>query len=284
MSEKVVEIIHKALVGRFAKLPPLGRTFVDPDLKMQMVPFALRSASRALRTIARGSWIALPECSTLRFFVWWKDGESRTDIDLSAAFLDEDFNFKTTVAYYNLREMGCTHSGDITSAPKGASEYIDVNIDTARKQGRYVVMVLNSFTQQPFKDLPECFAGWMARSAPNSGEVFEARTVQDKIDITSEKTVSVPVLFDLENRAAIWMDLALKSTSAINNVRANTKGIATMAKALATLPKPTLYDLFSFHVEARGQASSREEAETVFSLREGVTPFDQDRILSEFLG
>lgn len=284
VSEKVVEIIHKALVRRFAKLPSLGRTFVDPELKTQMVPFALRSASRALRTVARGSWIALPECSTLRFFVWWKDGESRTDIDLSAAFLGEDFAFLTAATYYNLRGAGFHHSGDITSAPKGAAEFIDVDIDIARKQGRYVVMVLNSFTQQPFNTLPECFAGWMARTEVNSGEVFEARTVQDKIDITADRTAAVPVLFDLEKRAAIWVDLALKSTDAINNVRSNTKGISLMAKALATLPKPTLYDLFSFHVEARGQMATREDAETVFSLREGVTPFDQDRILSEFLG
>jgi hypothetical protein len=283
VAEKAAGIIRAALVRRFAKLPPLGRVYLDPALKTQMVPFAVRSASKTLRTIARGSRVPLPECKTLRFFVWWKDGEGRTDLDLSACFLGEDFEYKTAVAYYNLRNSGCCHSGDITSAPNGAAEYIDVDIDVARQNGRYVVMVVNSFTQQVYKDLPECFAGWMARSAPQSGEVFEGRTVQDKIDITADTTVAVPVLFDLKDRAAIWADLALKSTSPINNVRRNSVGITQMAKAIATLPKPTLYDLFSMHAEARGQLVPRGEAETVFGLHEGITPFDQDKIMGEFL-
>jgi stress response protein SCP2 len=283
VSDQAAGIIRAALVRRFAKLPALGPTYLDSRLKTQLVPFSVRSASKSLRTVARGSRIPLPDCSTLRFFIWWKDGESRTDLDLSAAFLDDDFKFKTAVTYYNLREMGAHHSGDITSAPNGASEFIDIDISKARKHGRYVVMVVNSFTQQPFKDLPECFAGWMARSKVQSGEVFDARTVQDKIDVTAETKVSVPIVFDLQERVAIWADLSLNSAAAINNVGQNRVGISQMAKAISTLQKPALYDLFEMHIEARGKPVLKEEAETIFSLYEGITPFDQDRILKDFL-
>lgn len=283
MAREAAEIIRKALVRRFAKLPSLGRTYLDPSLKTQMVPFAVRSASKSLRTIARGSRMPLPDCSTLRFFIWWKDGKGRTDLDLSAVFLDADFNFKTTVAYYNLKELGCYHSGDITSAPKGAAEFIDVNIDLALKQGRYVVMVVNSYTLQPFKDLPECFAGWMGRTAVQSGEVFDARTVVDKIDVTADMRMALPVVFDLEKREAIWLDMTAQSVTWVNNVHRNKAGITQTVKAIATLPKPTLHDLFEMHIEARGQPSPREEAQTVFSLHEGITPFEQDRIMKEFL-
>ena len=44
---------------------------------------------------------------------------------------------------------------------------------------RYVVTSINSFTEQPYCDLPECFAGWMARADTASGEVFEPRSVFD---------------------------------------------------------------------------------------------------------
>ena len=36
-------------------------------------------------------------------------------------------------------------------------------------------MCLSSYTQQAYCDLPECFAGWMARQQPNSGEIFEPK-------------------------------------------------------------------------------------------------------------
>ena len=41
-------------------------------------------------------------------------------------------------------------------------------------------MTLNSYTQQPYCDLPECFAGWMAREKADSGEIYEPKTVQDQ--------------------------------------------------------------------------------------------------------
>jgi hypothetical protein len=53
------------------------------------------------------------------------------------------------------------------------------------------------------------------------------------------------------------------------------------------LVKPTLYDLFDMHAEARGTARctefDRRDADTVFGLYEGITPFDTDRIMSEFM-
>ena len=60
-----------------------------------------------------------------------------------------------------------------------------------------------------------------------------------------------------------------------------------MGKAVTGLAKPTLYDLFDMHAEARGTGRcseiTRNEADTVFSLHEGITPFDADRIMSEFM-
>ena len=47
------------------------------------------------------------------------------------------------------------YSGDITSAPEGASEFIDLEYKKARQFGRYVVISNTVYTGQNFCDIPE---------------------------------------------------------------------------------------------------------------------------------
>jgi uncharacterized protein (DUF3820 family) len=286
LSNEFAEICERTLLHRFALLAPLGKSYVDQRLKNYLVPFAQRSASKPLRTLVRGSRLPLTPCSTLRFFVWWKNGRSRVDIDLSAAMYDSDYGYIDTLAYYNLKNFGAHHSGDITDAPKGAAEFIDVDLSRCVSQRvRYVVMCLNSFTQQPYCDLPECFAGWMAREQPKSGEIFEPKTVVDKIDIASNTRLCLPAIFDIVNREVIWADIALTSNPRFsNNVHNNLGGVSLMLRALTQLVKPDLHTLFTLHVRARGEAvSENDSAQSVFAIDRGITPFDLDRISADYM-
>ncbi|MDY3552901.1 TerD family protein [Gemmata sp. JC717] len=283
---ELVTVCERALLDRFAKLPPLGTTYVDERLKSYLVPFSQRSASKSLRTLVRGSRLPLPECTTLRFFVWWKNGKSRVDIDLSAVLYDADFGTVSQLTYYNLKDFGGHHSGDITDAPKGAAEFIDVSLAKClERKVRYVVMCINSYTQQPYCDLPECFAGWMGRQAPSSGEIFEPKTVVDKVDVASDTQMCLPAVFDLVSREVIWADIALTGNPRwVNNVAGNLRGVSLMLRALTGLRKTDLYTLFALHARARGEAvQSPEHARTVFAVDQGVTPFDLDRIAAEFM-
>ena len=151
--------------------------------------------------------------------------------------------------------------------------------------GRYVVMSVNSFTEQHFIDLPECRAGWMMRSEPDSGEVFEPATVQDRVDVASDTAICLPAVFDLEERKTIWADIGLKrNPSHVNNVEGNSSRMTLLGKSLTEVSKPDLYTLFRLHAEARGRPVETEaEADTVFSPGKGVTPFDHETIASEFL-
>jgi hypothetical protein len=282
---RVVTACEEALKARFATLPPLGRVYVDPALADYVVPFAMRSVSNALRTLVRGSRLPLPDCEVLRFFVWWRNGNDRTDIDLSAALFDERFGYVDVLSYYNLKGFGGVHSGDIVDAPEGASEFIDVTLQRVRDAGvRYVAMTVNSYTRQPFVELPECFAGWMARQHPGSGEVFEPKTVQDRLDITADTKVAIPLVIDVEGGKVIWCDMALRRDPRwANNVHGNLGGIALTLRSLVEMHKPSLYDLFTLHARARGQrVATPEEADTVFSVADG-TPFRLEEIASQFL-
>jgi hypothetical protein len=284
--DEIVLITEKALVSKFSKYKPLGKVFIDEKLKNYTVPFAMRSASKALKTISRGSKIELPEGNTIRFFIYWKDGNCRTDLDLSALALDTDSGFKTTIAYYNLKDLGGYHSGDITSAPDGASEFIDIEISAFLKQGiRYVLMSVNSFTNQPYCDLPYCFASFMVRQFANSGEIYEPLTVENKFDLTANSRVAIPLIIDLYERKVIWVDLSLKGNpSTVNNVHNNLSSTTIINKSMTTLVKPNLYDLLELHIKARGEKTfDIKEANTIFATDNGITPTDIDIIVSDFL-
>jgi len=271
----------------------LGKVYVDPALKGVAVPFGLRNASKG-NVLGRGSRLPLgDESNIVRFFIWWKDSETsdkgwgwgrHTDIDLSAACFDADFNYHSAITYYNLREQGAVHSGDITSAPNGASEFIDIDIDKLLARGvRYVAQTLHVYSGQSFVELPECFAGFMERKNLQSGEIYDPRTVTNKVDLTSKSRGATPFIFDLETREAVWVDLSMQIDGGYSNV-ANTKGqIKGVVEAMVSLTPPNLYDLFVAHGTARGTLVPRDEADLVFAMDGDVTPFDVETILSEYL-
>ena len=290
----VSDICRQALHQRFVQLSPLGQVYVDEALQDFIVPFSQRSASKALRTLVRGTKLPMPTGRTIRFFLWWKEGlikgveTGRVDIDLSAVMYDRQWQYVEHISYTNLKSEGyqAAHSGDITSAPNGACEFIDLDIESVvRHEGRYVVMSLLSYTGQPFCNLPECYAGWILRQEPESGEIFEPQTVQNKIDVAADTRICIPLILDLVERQIIWTDLALTRNPAwYNNIEGNQKGMTLMGKALTNLVKPNLYQLFHIHAIARGSLTpSVEEADTIFAVEQGITPFDMDVIMAEFL-
>lgn len=289
---KAVGIFDAALVKAFAGREDLGGSYVDPALKGIAIPFGGRNASKAVKTIGRGSRLSLGEdAKVIRFFIWWKDAAnggwgygSHTDIDLSAVSFGEDFSCKGAVTFYNLRENGAVHSGDITSAPNGASEFIDIDIDKMRARGvRYIAMTLHSYSGQGFVELPECFAGFMERSDLGSGEIYDPRTVTHKVDLTADTRGATPFIFDLETGEAIWVDLSMQISEMAGTVNSTKGQITSLVEAMTTLTPPNMYDLFTAHAVARGGIVSREQAKTVFAFDGDVTPFDTELILDKYL-
>ncbi len=285
-TDAAVSVIDQALNYIYAAKEPLGKVFVDPKLKQFTIPTTVRSSNRAINTVGRGTRTPYEAKNNLRLFVWWKDGTDRTDLDLSAVFLDATHNTVGSISYTNLREFGAVHSGDITSAPNGASEYIDIPIQQLQAHNiRYVMMVVTSFTHQPFYELPECFAGIMSRDEAQKGEVYEPRTLENIFDITSDTQLAVPLILDLEKGESIWTDLSMKYNPArVNNIHANRDSLAILNEAMTTLQRPNLFDLFTAHGQARGIIVSEEtEADIIFTAKNGKVSVDAETILAEYL-
>lgn len=285
--DSLISVIDTTLKFRFQNNEELGKVFVDVSLADCPVPTQTRSMSDSLFQVARGTRLPINgDGTTLRFFIYWKG----QDIDLSATMHDENFKNIGHVSYTRLRdsEMKAYHSGDITRAPDGASEFIDIDIDSAIKQGaRYIAMNVMVFSGPTFAQHEECFAGWMTRSKPKSNQIYDPTTVDQKVDLRSQSKNAVPVFFDLVNRQAIWVDMSthMRNHYGGNNVESNMASIEQTIHALVdTRNKMSLYDLFLLHAEARGElVSTPEEADISFGWDGDVTPYDISKITSEYL-
>ena len=321
--QEVVRVCENALVKIYGQRDPMGKVYLSEDYKNYMVPFSQRSAGKAFKTIVRGSRLPMTsQTNAVRAFIWWTnmdngydesydDGEfykdGRVDIDLSAAIFDENWNYMEHVSYTNLkseRYKAC-HSGDIVNGGPvdgdGVSEFLDVDVDSVVKYGaRYVVYQVYSFTGQTYADMPHAMFGWMERSDVDSGEIYEPKTVEQKMDLVLDSTVCIPVIFDCVNREFIWCDMALTLSGTHtniggNNLESNLSGTAAVCYSMVNMSKPNLYDLIMLNIMGRGMlVDSREDADIVFDTavypddektpeKRVITPFDTEFFMSEYL-
>lgn len=296
----IVKICENTLIAKYQKRDFLGSVYLSEDFKNYYVPFSQRSASNSLKTVVRGSKLPLNiNTNTIRAFVHWHNmnDAGRVDIDLSAVLYDENWNYIEHISYTNLRsdKYKACHSGDITDAPNGACEFIDFDLQSIKQYGgRYIVFTVNNYTGQIYSKVPECFMGWMEREKPNSGEIFEVATVKNKIDLTANTMISIPMIIDVAESKIIWTDVALKENPNYHiNIENNQGGIIATCMALTNMRKTTLYDLIALHIKARGlRVTDPEDANIVFDLvnpetkKEDTTyidPFMLDVFMSEYL-
>ena len=293
INKTVLNSLYEKICGvlreRFSKMDPFENVFIDDSLKRVPLPSQQRSASTALRMLSRGAHVPMGDNkNTIRMFCYWVG----QDIDLSAAFLDGSFRNKYSISYRSLRNeyIKAYHSGDIIQAPHGACEFIDIDITNALKSGiRYIALNLFVFSGPSFKEHETCFVGWMTRDEPNDGEIFEPKSVINKVDMTFDGKACIPAIFDIKTREIIWVDMPVGTSSKrLNNVETHMSTIEELSESLVNLTdtKITLHDLFTLHVEGRGGniVSSPEDADFVFGIEEGdVTIYDITTINGEYL-
>lgn len=301
--KNVARICREALIEQYKEKDFLGKVYIDEDFKNYLVPFSQRSASKAVKTIVRGSKLPIKEDATaVRGFIWWTNTDKtrnswdkdRVDIDLSATIYDENWQYVDRVSYTQLRsaKYRAYHSGDITNGGNvngdGVAEFIDVEIDAvAKNTGRYIAFQVYSFTGQHFSTLPNCRFGWMEREDVNSGEIFEPKTVGMKIDLTADSTVAIPVIFDCVERKFIWCDMNLQNASSRfygNNLESNLHGVTATCYGLTHLNKANIYDLIMMNAIARGSiVTDRNEADIIFS-NDTTVPYEIVNELDEVTG
>ncbi|MEV6532235.1 hypothetical protein AB0M86_22010 [Streptomyces sp. NPDC051639] len=214
------------------RLPAPGRLLLDPDVLDVALPLSGRATAAGLGVLPRGSLSAV-DGEQLRFFVYWKETEKRTDFDLSALLLHTDYSTDSWLSYTSLKAVGGEHSGDVTEAPDGASEFINLSLDRVR--GAFIVPQVNIFAGEGFEEVEESFFGFMLRDGEQKGRPFEPRTVRMKSELRGVGRVALPLVFRREDDGrwrAKWLHLYLKGISSANRVEENQVSVSTVVRAI----------------------------------------------------
>ncbi|MEU6410429.1 hypothetical protein [Microbispora sp. NPDC046933] len=206
-------------IGR--RLPDPGQLIVDPAVLDVALPLSGKAVAPGLGMLPRGS-LSPVDGELLRFFVHWRQAERRTDYDLSALMLDPTYDNPTHISWTSYANDFATYSGDLTEAPDGASEFIDVRLSHATKP--IIIPQVNIYAGERFDEAAEAFFGYMTRDAAQEGRPFEPRTVRMKSDLRGSGRIALPLVFlrgDDDAWRVKWLHLYLSGYPAFNQVEGN---------------------------------------------------------------
>ncbi|MFD0147912.1 hypothetical protein ACWGQ4_13280 [Streptomyces sp. NPDC055721] len=227
--ERLVEMLDAETRRR---LPDPGHVLIDPEVLDVALPLTGRAASAGLGVLPRGS-VSPVEGELLRFFTYWREARYTTDLDLSALVLDADYATVTWLSYTALTDVEGRHSGDVTAAPDGASEFIDLRLGAVR--GTFIVPQVHVYSGEGFDQVAEGFFGFMLRESEQRGRPFEPRTVRMKSDLRGPGRVALPLAFRRDDEGrwhAHWLHLYLRGEPSANQVEGHRVSIAVLLRGL----------------------------------------------------
>ncbi|WP_435972907.1 hypothetical protein [Streptomyces sp. Qhu_M48] len=232
------------------RLPDPGPLLIDPHMLDVALPLSGRAAPAGLGVLPRGS-VSPVEGELLRFFTYWREERHTTDHDLSALVLDKEYATVTWLSYTALSDVEGVHSGDITEAPDGASEFIDLRLGAVR--GTFVVPQVHVYAGEGFDEAAECFFGFMLREPAQEGRPFEPRTVRTKSDLRGPGRVALPLAFRRDEKGrwhAHWLHLYLRGRPSANQVEEHRVSIAVLLRGLLGRESLTVRHLVSLMEES----------------------------------
>ncbi|MBO0805423.1 MAG: TerD family protein [Nocardiopsaceae bacterium] len=216
--DEVLALLDETVASR---LPETGRLIVDPALMGVALPLTGKPAAPGIGVLPRGSVteVVPAEQDVLTFFTYWRQVSRRTDYDLSAQMTTRDFTRNTAVSWlnYNSGDGAVTYSGDITSAPEGATEFISA--DLRRVTMDVLIPQVHIYAGEGFDKAAEAFFGYMLRERDQKGAPFEAATVRMKSDLRGSGRVALPLAFTRGEDGgwrAKWLHFYLRGYPSMN--------------------------------------------------------------------
>ena len=316
---RVLQIVEDGIKTQLKEKENLGKVFIDEDYKNIMLTTSEKDSNVSLRPMTRGSRIKFnPNAEVLRFFVAWKNLDektlkelntayskldektlkeltpmySRVDVDLSALTFNENLEFNDVVAYYNQKKSGFAFSGDITNAPEGALEYIDVfDLERLKKKGnRYILMQIRSYNGYTFEEINSVYAGVMELTSIEAKEKknMYSTAITEGFQIVSSERTTNTILVDLKNYEYIWLDMNMDSYKLdIFQNALNYEEIPYLNDMLRYFSRKqyvTMYDLLKLNADVRGVLTKdKKEADVIFEKVDNKNNLALADILSNYL-
>ena len=316
---RVLQIVEDGIKTQLKEKENLGKVYIDEDYKNIMLTTSEKDSNVSLRPMTRGSRIKFnPNPEVLRFFVAWKNLDektlkelntayskldektlkeltpmySRVDVDLSALTFNENLEFNDVVAYYNQKKSGFAFSGDITNAPEGALEYIDVfDLERLKKKGnRYILMQIRSYNGYTFEEINSVYAGVMELTSIEAKEKknMYSTAITEGFQIVSSERTTNTILVDLKKFEYIWLDMNMDSYKLdIFQNALNYEEIPYLNDMLRYFSRKqyvTMYDLLKLNADVRGiLTKNKKEADVIFEKVDNKNNLALADILSNYL-
>jgi len=301
---RVLQIVEDGIKTQLKEKENLGKVFIDEDYKNIMLTTSEKDSNVSLRPMTRGSRIKFnPKAEVLRFFVAWKNLDEKTlkelntiydrvDVDLSALTFNENLEFNDVVAYYNQKKSGFAFSGDITNAPEGALEYIDVfDLERLKKKGnRYILMQIRSYNGYTFEEINSVYAGVMELTSIEAKEKknMYSTAITEGFQIVSSERTTNTILVDLKKFEYIWLDMNMDSYKLdIFQNALNYEEIPYLNDMLRYFSRKqyiTMYDLLKLNADVRGVLTKdKKEADVIFEKVDNKNNLALADILSNYL-
>lgn len=245
-TQEMIRDLVKNVLYKLPKVPKVTCTLLDQNLQDFIInkgPPQDPILSLNKVPSSRGTRVDLSEINKLKnveffLFTYWKNGSTRVDLDLSFFGLDDQFNWDSQY----LCDFTCTngfnrsvqHSGDITDAPRGASEYIKFNLDEVEKKNpkmKYLVMACLSFNSIAFEDMGEAFAGIAYKTPELKGDGPYESIVLDGCRLKGKTVMNLGACIDIKNKELIFMCINIaKKKGGSPNIRSDSKLLANIVK------------------------------------------------------
>ena len=301
---RVLQIVEDGIKTQLKEKENLGKVYIDEDYKNIMLTTSEKDSNVSLRPMTRGSRIKFnPDAEVLRFFVAWKNLDEKTlkelntiydrvDVDLSALTFNENLEFNDVAAYYNQKKSGFAFSGDITNAPEGALEYIDVfDLERLKKKGnRYILMQIRSYNGYTFEEINSVYAGVMELTSIEAKEKknMYSTAITEGFQIVSSERTTNTILVDLKKFEYIWLDMNMDSYKLdIFQNALNYEEIPYLNDMLRYFSRKqyiTMYDLLKLNADVRGVLTKdKKEADVIFEKVDNKNNLALADILSNYL-
>ncbi|MBX2802096.1 MAG: hypothetical protein KTR31_30730 [Myxococcales bacterium] len=240
LRSEVASLLDEELSRRMARSV---HVVVQREALQLALPTSQKTQPDGFGVFPRGS-VSRVDAGLLRFFVHWRQTSRDTDLDLSCDLLDERFGSVAQLSFSKLQTVGGVHSGDVTEAPEGAFEAIELDLERLPESVRYVVPTVLLYNGEGFDALAQSVFGFMTLEAEQRGKPFEPRAVRLKSEVRGHGRTALPLAFERtpDGWRARWLHLFVTGRPAFNTVQSTRVTTSLLARALLAMRWLTVRD------------------------------------------
>jgi len=174
----------------------------------------------------------------LVLFTYLKNGAQRVDLDLSFFGVDSEFNWSNEYICDFTEKNGfqktVQHSGDITDAPTGASEFIRFKFDDVTKKNpkmNYMIMACLSYNSIAFEDMGEAYSGLGYRTSELKGDGPYETIIIDGCRLKGKSTMNLGACIDMKNKELSFININIsKKKGGSPSIRSDSKLLSNVVK------------------------------------------------------